>query len=397
MRQLRVAHIADTHFDETDRLEETVETMEAFLHACNREGVSLIVHAGDWFHRKSTPAERTALAKWLVQASRIASVVGVKGNHDAAGDLAIFNLLSSGYSIDILDRPTVAPESSPILETRDGAVGIIALPWFDKAHLVAQLSAEVEAERTTQLTIEAARRLLLALGAEAQRIRNEHAIPILVGHVLVAGSETSTGQTLIGTTVELSPGDIADVGAEYAALGHIHLTQQWQEGRVCYSGSPRRCNFGEPEAKGFRLVTFEDGRFISNQFIELPARRILLIEEDWTAGDGPIRVSKDQGSISGTLVRWRYRVRPEDLHLVDEDAIRRGLLESGAHEVAIEAVLVHEARIRSEAIVSALTTWDKVVAYLEAKSIVLPDAQLERLRAKLAEIEAGEEVEHAAA
>ena len=74
---------------------------------------------------------------------------------------------------------------------------------------------------------------------------------------MLSPCKVATGQTLIGQTVELDASSIRGVGCEYAALGHIHMRQDWLNGSVAYCGSPRRCNYGEPEDKGFLVATFE--------------------------------------------------------------------------------------------------------------------------------------------
>jgi DNA repair exonuclease SbcCD nuclease subunit len=210
---------------------------------------------------------------------------------------------------------------------------------------------------------------------------------------MVAGSETSTGQTLIGQTVELAPGEIADIGCEYVALGHIHKRQGW--GNVWYSGSPNRHDFGEVEPKGWNLATITDGKLTDVEFVELPARRIVLIEEDWTAGVGEI---PSDDVTPEALVRFRYRIHPEDLHLVNEEAIEGDLRAHGAYEVKIEAVLVHEARVRSADIASAKDTWAKLTAYWQAAGIDVPETNRIRIREKLDGIEnrQREEVGHEA-
>ena len=216
-------------------------------------------------------------------------------------------------------------------------------------------------------------------------------IPIHGAHILAAGSQTSTGQTLIGTTVELAIGDLLDVGAAYTALGHIHLTQEWSEGRIAYAGSPIRQNFGEPEAKGFRLVEVATGH-LRNDFVELPARKIELFETDLTdvggsdldAGGSLLQIPEN---IAGSMVRLRYRVRPQDMPFVDEAAIERDLRAAGAYDVKIEAIIVQENRVRSEMITVARTSFEKIEAYWDAKGIRLDEATRTRVRAKLEEIE----------
>jgi exonuclease SbcD len=355
----------------------------------------LLILTGDLFHAKSTPAERNAMAEFLVSAAERVPVVVVKGNHDAAGDLDIFECLAARNSITVMTRPM-----TEIVGTAGGDVAVYGIPWFDKANLVADLAATVDAEATRNLTIDAARRLLTVASFEIAAARKAGLLPILAGHLMVAGCETSTGQTLIGTTVELAPGDLADVGAEYVALGHIHKAQEWHGGRVAYAGSTWRQNFGEAEAKGWRLVTFEDGRFASNEFVELPARRIVLLSVDFTTGDsidGLHLRMLDAQVRDGDLVRCRYTVKAEDLHLVNEGRMEEWIRKYGAAEVKLEAVIVQEARVRSEAIVRAVSNWERVEATWQAKGIEVDEATRARSREKLAGIETRErEVSNAA-
>jgi exonuclease SbcD len=385
LQVIRLAHISDTHFCDQRRPQDLARVLDAFIEQAADEKVNAIVHAGDFFDRRSTPADRIALASFLMSASDIAPVFGVKGNHDIAGDLSLFNMLQTDSPIVIVDRPT-----RPGTSTRMGPFAMLALPWFDKAHLVAGLDAVVDTETTRRATIETAEDLLIGFRTEAASVRNAGLIPIFVSHAMVQGSVMSTGQVIQGTTVELSPYAIQEIGAEYAALGHVHKTQEWMDGRVAYSGSPIRHNFGEPEQKGWRLVTFDDaGKFVSNEFRELPARAIVLLEADFTTGDTADVLGTDTSALSlaGALVRLRYKVRSQDLGSIDEGALRKLLEEAGAADVKLEVVVEHQAHVRSASIAEARTTQEKVASYFEAKGEVLPPATVERLNEKLDEIE----------
>jgi DNA repair protein SbcD/Mre11 len=394
----RLAHTSDSHLcsDEAS-WNDLRDTLGAFLEAARDASVDLIVHAGDFFHARSGPHERTRLAEWLQRAAQIAPVFGVRGNHDAPGDLDIFNRLETRCSLSIRSYPTLPGEGSVLCDrTGQPRFGLLAAPWFDKCHLVAGLDATVDAERTRMMTNEGAERLLIGLRAEAARLREMGLIPVVVGHVMVAGSEMSTGQIIQGTTVELAPSALHEIGAEYVALGHVHKSQSWFNGRVAYSGSPIRQNFGEPEQKGWRLVTFDDdGKFLSNEFRPLPAQEIVLLETDWTSANlaqagaavgNPIDMG-DLSLVRGARVRFRYRVNAADLHLVDE-AVLRGILEQeGAADVKLEAVVEHEARVRNAEIVTAQTTAEKMLAYFDSNGGRPSDAVLERLAGRLIEIE----------
>jgi len=102
----RLAHISDTHVCDRLRPQDLHRVLEAFVEQATELQVDLIVHAGDFFDRRSTPEERLVLATFLQEAARICPVFGVRGNHDCPKDLDIFNELEADNYIRIFDRPT---------------------------------------------------------------------------------------------------------------------------------------------------------------------------------------------------------------------------------------------------------------------------------------------------
>lgn len=390
---LKVLHTSDSHWNERGRLQDTIEMHRLMLQQAMEEDVDLIVHAGDFFERRSTPTERTHMAEWLQAAATIAPVYGVRGNHDCPGDLEVFNRLETTHPIRIEDRVTAEPESAWMVYAGPGKpeIGCLGMAWIDKSHLAAGLDVAVDAEASRQVAIARVRDLLTCLRAEAARVRSEGAVPILVTHVMLGGSVVSSGQILIGQGIDLSPSDLLDTGVEYAACGHIHVAQAFCGGRVAYSGNCTRHDLGEArEPKGYRLVTFDDaGAFVSSDFRELPARRMVLIEEDLTtplALENALLLGGVQ-DVRDALVRYRYRIRAEDLHLVDEQVITAILTRAGAHEVKLEAVVTSEVLVRSEEITRSATTAAKLGTYLSSKGIVLDEAGRARLYTKLAAME----------
>jgi exonuclease SbcD len=391
---IRLLHTSDSHFDQSKRFSDVIAMHEKIVALARAREVNLVLHGGDFFERRSTAAERAALADWLQAITEVAPLYGVKGNHDQAGDLEIFNRLRTRHPLRIEERATL-PGAAPIWNLAGGdRVGLLGLAWVNKAHLVAGLPATSDITETQRLTIEAMRQLLTCLRAEASRIRSEGATPLFVSHAMIGGSIASSGQPLIGQTVEVSPADIADIGAAYAALGHIHLHQSWLGGRVAYSGNSTRHDHGEvQDPKGVRIVEIHNGQIVSSEFVELPARRIVHIEAGRRDG---VLVVDDTYVEPGDLVRLRYHVPAEELHTVDEDQIRSALLARGAHEVKLEAIVEQSARVRSELIVEAKDSFQKIEAWLAAKEIEIDDAARERIRVKLAAIEAEQTREVAA-
>ena len=69
---LRLAHIADSHFDETSRFDECVHVHDWIAADIIARGADLIVHSGDVYERKSTPRERIAVARFFQALATVA-------------------------------------------------------------------------------------------------------------------------------------------------------------------------------------------------------------------------------------------------------------------------------------------------------------------------------------
>ena len=102
----RIAVIADSHFDETPggRFEECIRIHEWIAEDIAARGVDLVLHSGDLFERRSTPRERQAVADWLRAVARVAPVAIVRGNHDASGDLPLFERLRTQHPILVFEH-----------------------------------------------------------------------------------------------------------------------------------------------------------------------------------------------------------------------------------------------------------------------------------------------------
>ncbi len=423
----KIAHISDLHLDERNRLDEAVSLFKTFTLEAEDAKVDLIAITGDIFERKSSPRERQALAELLIDAATVCPVEVLQGNHDAEGDLDLFELLETRHPVNVHSRATQIDPIGIHASMGPGRpmIGIMALPWFDKAHLVAQLLAERQREereireeegeafvhelspqRTTERVIATAQRLLEAFDHQAKLIERAGAVPILLAHGVVVGSELSTGQTLQGTTVELAPSDYLASGAAAVLLGHIHKPQSWFEGRVGMAGSHRQVNWGEAEEKGWRLVEIESGKIrligaedrpgytVRESFRPLPIPRAITIHEDWTVEWTPeiTKIHEHQRQdVAGARVRLQVKITPERLDFLDHAALRDLFVgKLGALELKIEPDVQHPERVRSAEIAKATTLWEKAKAYWKASGQEhAPDLMI-RLDAKLGWLQAPE-------
>jgi DNA repair exonuclease SbcCD nuclease subunit len=396
---MKIAHIGCVHFDDHRRPDDTRRVVEAFLAQARAAQVDLIVHGGDASCDQSRPAsetEREAVRWFDAACADIAPTVRIRGNHDVETDEGLFSRQVTRHPFRLHTRPNFpGPVGDLMVKTTSGLAGIIALPWCSRAQMASRAPAGASIDDITRAINAAAGQLLEGARLAAAQIRAAGGVPILLHHGTVFEAASSSGWKPLGETVAFTIAQLREVTADYVALNHFHNRQEWDGGRISYSGSIEARNAGEPEAKGWNLVEI-DGDRLTNTFVELPARRIELIEYDWSDGveDAEPPVGMKPPDVAGALVRFRYRIRPEDMHLVDEDAIRRAILDAGAHEVRIEAVPEVVSRVRCEEIASASGLFDELIAWAGATGKVIDDEQRERLRLACSELEAprGQEV-----
>lgn len=404
--EMRVAHLADSHLDEKQDLEDNLRVHRVAIEQIREAKPDIILHAGDLHNRLSSPAVREAGLQIIDGLAEIAPVVLVRGNHDRTGDLLVYRGRRSTHPVHVFEKAGVAEfivgdEPGEVDGRPQVRVRVLALPWIDKAQAAAQLEGSItETDDAVQRMIS---KLLETMRAWA--LPPADGITLGVGHVTIGGSVLSTGQTLIGKGLELNAGDLARAGAGLWALGHIHARQTFLDDRVQYSGSVQRLNFGEPEEKGWTLYELEHnpgaelggiGVFQST-FQPLPARRIeryewsLEMVREYLEREGPAGpdgIFSDDGSIAGARLRLRFPIRPDELAALDVDKLEAKLLAEGATQVKLEPILVHATRVRSEGITEVPTRFGQLKAWLDARGIDCPDQVLERrLEAKLAELE----------
>jgi DNA repair exonuclease SbcCD nuclease subunit len=425
----RIALVGDSHFDESSRFEECIRVHRWIADDIERRSgdpetaIDLLVHSGDVYERKSTPRERLAAASFFQAVSGSCPTLIVRGNHDAEEDLALLaHLEPNGPSY--LHRITV--EERARVHSIAG-IAIAAVAWPKKAALLAATGVTSK-EGGEQAAGDALRNVLRGLGATLA----EHDAPrLLVMHAMVRNSVTSTGQPLVGMDMEIGLEDLALVGADAYALGHIHKGQHWTIGGgqhggmaehvdfhgapggapVIYPGSPRRTAFGELEPKGYVIIEIEDaedgdsvhaagrkenGR-VTWTFVETPATPMVHILANWTTSESPddedgtprLYRHPENPDVAGAEVRLRYVVASDARDAAKRAAIeyRDELLARGAVSVKLEEEVLATTRARAPEVAAAKTLPEKLTALRASRGEVLTDERRERLEGKLAVLE----------
>jgi exonuclease SbcD len=411
---VRIAHTADWHLDERLDLDDTIRVLHALtdqlLEIHEERPFDVIVHAGDVYDRRSTPEVRLIAADVFRDLANLAPVVIVKGNHDAPNDLHLFSKLRAKHRITVAESlaEIAIPPRGGMWDNpeawRGQAVGyVLAVPWFDKAQAVSSL------ERATGIPASSIREGDATVAAEALAILRAYvqarrevwglAPVVAVGHLMIGGATTSTGQTLIGHGVEFAPGELQDVGVGTWLLGHVHQHQAHGSGAskaVCYSGSVNRLNYGEPEEKGWlewkinpqlpddEVAAARCAGGHIRVFHPLPARRLEFVEMRPAVEPDTILGASD---VSGAHVRVRVRGTAEELAGVREVELEQRFKLAGAASVKVELVTEHATAVRSETVGKATDNWERFEAYAEAVGWDLDPDEVDDLKARLVELE----------
>ncbi len=402
MRRYTLAQITDSHFDHTSRWQETCEIHEWIADELERRRPDLILHTGDVYERPSVPSERIHVAGWFQRLAAIAPVLIVRGNHDALVDLEIFRKLET-------EHPLYVEEACGSHLMPPFAVAAVA--WPRKAHLLATAGRALKPLEEAELAAQAIRNVIGGLGVRLGEWA--HGPRILAAHAMVRGSKTSKGQPLVGCDMEIGIEDLALAGADFVALGHIHMGQEWMfnGAPIVYGGSPRRTEYGELEDKGFIWaefgdepfdVTHSDGTvhasmrgprwFYDWERVLTPARPMLLLEASWD-GVGLTPSSPLPDVVANAEIRLRYETA-KDQRVSAKAAVallKERLLAGGAHSVKPEERVHASTRSRAPELTKAQTLPEKLDVYWRVKGIEVAPARRERLFQKLAELDMLEE------
>lgn len=355
----RILCIADNHWGDGSRAEECSRIHEWIVEQAATVLPDLIVDAGDIYDGPASPANVESASAWLQKLARHAPVVVTSGNHDRYLSIDHFRRLKAAHPIHAHERPGVVTVAG---------VAVAMLPWPAQGEMMAALGGVSQGEARTASSA-ALQAILRGLDAKL----DEHpSLPrILLAHCTIAGSQTSTGQPMIGLEFELGLADLAIVRADAYVLGHIHCRQQFDvAGSPCfYSGSPYRRTYGEVETKGISLLELEPGQPARMTWIDSPAEELITLDAgSWVPGAELADVLTDDTPFCASF-RVRYQVAAEHAASAAAKAalLRDSLLAHGANSVRVEPEVIVQNHARCPAITTRTTIADQLHTYWDQR------------------------------
>ena len=300
--------------------------------------ISLVVFAGDAYKtRDPNPTYEREFAKRIRRLSAAGiPIVLVAGNHDTPSAIGraitveIFATLEV-ENVYVAKRPGIFP-----IETKDGLVQVVALPWITRSALLARDEYKNKnLEEINQLILDKVSNIFE--GPDGLIGQLDRSSPtILAAHATVQGAVYGSERSvMLGQVVILPPSLARNPAFDYVALGHIHKHQVLnEEPPVIYSGSIERIDFGEErEDKGFVVAEVERGR-ASYQFVKTDARSFVTIEVDVQSDDPTAEILEAIAArgLEDAVVRIIIHTTAEKEPLINEGEIRRAL--AGAFHIA---------------------------------------------------------------
>lgn len=382
---IKILHLSDIHMGSgfshgrtnpttglNTRLEDFVNTLSTCIDRAISEPVDLVVFGGDAFPDATPPPYvQEAFAsqfRRLVDAE-IPTVLLV-GNHDqhsqgqGGASLCIYRTLGvPGFVVG--DAITTHR-----IQTINGPVQVITLPWLTRSTLLTR--PETEGLALAEVNELLTQRLDPVLEAEIRRLDPE--VPtVLLAHLMADRANLGAERFLAvgkGFTIPLSM--LTRPCFDYVALGHVHRHQNLNPSNdppVIYPGSIERVDFSEEkEDKGYVLVELERGR-AQWEFCPLPVRPFRTIEMDVSEATDPqsaLIKAIGKKKIQDAVVRLIYKLRSEQLDLIDNTAIHQSL--SDAHSYTIRPELVSQLarpRLPELGVGSSINPMDALCTYLE--------------------------------
>lgn len=372
---MRIAHIADLHCCK-EHQKEALESLDEIYLSLTANPVDLIAVAGDTWDASMLNTEASGFNDFVGRIQNLATfapVVMIYGtpSHDTDGSLEVFRKIRAKNAITILEaaKPYFL-ENGKIVETSTAPEALIfGIPEPRKKYLLANVTTGKD--ETDSAIRDAMQKLCFLLAAKRREFPD---IPcVMLYHGDIAGSSLQNDRTIErGTGIAISIDDLASIGADYYALGHIHKPQQVGTLPAYYAGSIYPKDFGETHKAGFNIVEIADGK--------TEVKRIAFRHPQNMKIEGGADVKID-GDYTGKRVWLEITCTKEERVLLDEDKILSEIRSHGAEEgsrVTISEIPTET--VRAAEITEAAGVSEKFKVWAENSRIEVKDSILQKIK-----------------
>lgn len=399
---LKLLHFADAHIDMANygrhdpqsglpvRVMDFLKSLDEIIDTAIAEKVDLVLFSGDAYKdRNPAPTFQREWGRRIIRLSKakIPTLLLV-GNHDLSPSLGRahaleeYNTLEVPY-VKVLDKPNLFGPK----DLWDLPLQVIALPWVARSQMLAYGSIETTETEEIYSHLEG---LLGDLVKDYLEKADANLPIVLMAHASVQGAIYGGERAvMLGNDLVLSPSLVKDKRLDYVALGHIHKSQNLNEGKqppIVYPGSIERVDFGEArDEKLFVILELKKGdtrvewRKLANirKFIDRPVR--LGTEDNVMAK--LLENMPTENELKDAIFRMIIDYPKELEALIDETTLREAAADAFEFHLVKRPQIQARVRIPEDKSVGELSPYDLLDIYW--KSAHLEDKNREVL-AKLA-------------
>ncbi|WP_421181214.1 exonuclease SbcCD subunit D C-terminal domain-containing protein [Aeromonas enteropelogenes] len=280
---MKILHTADWHLGHQlhghDRRFEHDAFLDWLTDTLKARQIDALLVAGDLFDTANPPASAWQqlyrfLARLRAEMPNLDMVL-IGGNHDSPSKLDAPHELLRAFDLHLVG--SISRDKDGQLETDR-----LLVPLHDNEGKVAAWCAAVPFLRSSDLRveplaegqdrlIEGVRQIYAEVLTEGRKRCEQDQALIAMGHAYLAAGQLSelSERRVLGGNQHALPADIF-TGADYTALGHLHLAQRLAEG-IHYSGSPLPLSLTETGYRHQVLeVTLEAGQLATVEPIPVP-------------------------------------------------------------------------------------------------------------------------------
>ena len=387
-----IIHTADIHigvenYSRPDPKTRTSSRLQDFLRSLDElvdysidNEADLVLICGDIY--KSRNPTQTHQREFVKRISRLANQ-GIKvfllaGNHDSP------NVPGPATTLDIfptlnIENVQIANElNTQIVQTRNGSIQIISLPWIRKGDFMSLEKYNQLSNEKFNSAIE--EKLIEDLDKEIANL--DSSMPsILASHVSVDLAKTSSEKSMtLGKDYLLPTKFLANPKLDYIALGHIHKHQTLNnDPPVVYSGSLERIDFGEEkDSKGFCVIDIstsldKKNKLNSYEFVEVNARRFktihIKVEENDESPNEKIVAEIEKHDINETIVQVIIEVSASRYSEISDRKIRESLTEANFVAAVRKNVITESKNRLGKELHESIPAIEALETYLKERNI----------------------------
>jgi exonuclease SbcD len=392
---LTILHFADAHIDMANygrhdpvsglplRVLDFLKSLDTIIDTAIQDKVDLVLFAGDAYKdRNPAPTFQREWGKRVMRLSRAGiPTLLLVGNHDTSPALGRAHTLDPFSTLEV---PNVLVLDHPVFLRPEDLWGlplqVIALPWIARSGLIAsQELISSDPEKVNQAIEERLTVIIHEMLDEA-----DPNLPIvLTAHASVQGAVYGNERTVMLGGDLILPGSIVrDPRLDYVALGHIHKSQNLNEGAhppVIYPGSIERVDFGEASDDKFFIIAHIEHSHTEVEWRKLTGIRPFVDRHLWLKSQEDVtgqllKALPHAKKLEGAIVRLVLEYPREWEALIDETALREYTSAAFEFHLIKRPLVESRARLAQDEGVSSLTPLELLDRYWRS-SHVTPSVQ----------------------